>query len=474
MSTWQDKAKRISAEQPLAPLLPLYPYQLDVINDLSRLKGWVKSRQVGGTFTGTLDMVLDSLHRLSDWNTMSRTGRQAKKLLRKAAMHVEAIDAFVRHTLNQPTIIEKISSEEIVFRSGGILAALPCDPDTTVGDTVNWFLDEWALYPDSETIFGTIKPSIMHGKRLFGVSTPRGRKGKFADLYQSWQNHGPASGWSFHSTTIEQAMARGLKLTDHLGRPITFEQFREQEMKDLGLEMFLQEYMCVFQDLLSAFLRWEQIRACLAPGDPLSRPPDALAAAAAAGAEIYMGVDIGRRHDLTVLWIIARYKDGTSKTLAAIELEKADFDVQMEMIREYMIRGRLARCCIDYTGLGMQLCETLQKQFVNIVPVTFTNTKKQVMAERLKVAIDGGTFTIPAGENPESDAVQDIVEDFASIEKIITDAGNIRLEASRGQRTHGDYFWAATLALEAASSYGPAEAPISVSKKPRKKVKAAA
>ncbi len=33
----------------------------------------------------------------------------------------------------------------------------------------------------------------------------------------------------------------------------------------------------------------------------------------------------------------------------------------------------------------------------------------------------------------------------------------MRVAASRGNQTHGDYFWAAALALRAATGYGPAE-----------------
>lgn len=453
MSNWQAKARKSAPAAPLTPLIPLYPYEQRFISDPARLKGWVKSRQIGGSFTGTLAMVLDALARHDDWNTMSRTGRQARKLLAKAAKHVNAIDFYVRNRFNQPSILEKPpSSEEIVLKCGAVLAALPCDPDTTVGDTVNWLLDEAALYPNSDTIFGTIKPSIMHGKRMLMVSTPRGRRGKFADLYESWKRDPASSGWSWHVTTIEDAMREGLVLRDHLGRVLDFETFKRQEIRDIGLEMWLQEYMCVFSDLLSAFLGWTLVQTSRHLDGVVVTPPEQLVQYARQGCELYAGVDIGRRKDLTVIWIVARRPDGHYESVCTLKLDRVAFATQEELLASYLKTGLILRCCIDQTGIGMQLAENMQMEFGGLVePVTFTNATKAAMAEKLRVQMESGNFTFHDGEEEE------ISEDFASIEKIVTAQNNVRLEAAPGNQTHGDYFWAACLAVKAATDYGPGE-----------------
>ena len=68
-------------------------------------------------------------------------------------------------------------------------------------------------------------------------------------------------------------------------------------------ESFLQEYMCVPADDASAFLSYDLIAGCeyektpenLSDADDLSDLSGCPA--------LYAGVDVGRKHDLTVIWI---------------------------------------------------------------------------------------------------------------------------------------------------------------------------
>ena len=414
--------------------VPLLPYQQRFLLDKNRLKGAVKGRQLGGSFMGTLDAVLSCLEGGGDWNTMSRTGRQAKKLLAKTADHVRAIDTWAR-SHHEPSIFTKITTEEIEFSNGAIIAALPCDADTTVGDTCNWFLDENALYPNSERVFGTIKPSIMHGKRMVIVSTPRGRTNKFAKLFEMWQEFQEASGWSWHVIPIELAISEGLTLYDNLGNPITYEDFKSQEIRDIGMEMWLQEYCCRFMDSILAFLSYEAIQACMKSKFKAVMAPEELAALKI---PLFAGVDIGRHHDLTVIWIIGKM-DGVWQTVTSYSMFNTPFHEQETVVRRYLQSGAITRMGIDYMGVGMQLCENLEREFPEIVQqVLFTNKSKMEMASRVRVQLEAETLMIPNDEEVE--------EDFASIERIVTLQGNTRLEAHGGNRTHGDYFWACCMA----------------------------
>lgn len=415
--------------------VPLLPYQQRFLQDTSRLKGAVKGRQIGGSFMGTLDVVFSALEGGGDWNTMSRTGRQAKKLLAKTADHVRAIDAWAR-SHHEPSIYTKITTEEIELSNGAVIAALPCDADTTVGDTCNWFLDENALYPNSERVFGTIKPSIMHGKRMVIVSTPRGRTNKFAKLHEYWQEFGQeVSGWSWHVIPIELAIGEGLTLYDHLGRTLEYEAFKAQEIRDIGMEMWLQEYCCRFMDSILAFLKYEAIQACMKSQFKAVMAPEELRAL---GIPLFAGVDIGRFHDLTVIWIIGKI-DGAWQTVTAYSMFNTTFHEQETVIRRYLQSGAITRMGIDYMGIGMQLWETMATEFPDKVhQVSFTNKSKMEMASRIRVQLEAGALVIPNDEEVE--------EDFMSIERIVTLSGNQRLEAHGGNRTHGDYFWACCMA----------------------------
>lgn len=163
-----------------------------------------------------------------------------------------------------------------------------------------------------------------------------------------------------------------------------------------------------------------------------------------------MGIDIGRRHDLTVFWIVSRGSDGFYRTESVLFLSKTPFCTQEEVLRSYLRTGLISRACVDELGIGMQFAENMQLEFGRLVePVTFTNASKMEMAEKLRTQMEAGNFTLPGDD--------DGIEDFASIERVLTAQNNVRLEAARGNQTHGDYFWAASLAVKAATDYGPGE-----------------
>jgi len=428
------------------PIVPAYLYQRRVLEDQSRLIGWVKSRQIGGSWTATLKTVLHALETGQDWNTMSRTQRQAAKLLRKAADHVRAIDRYVTGVLGLPSIVKDIGTLKIVLANNAELEALPCDPDTTTGDTCNWLIDEFDLFPSSHVVFAMIKPSIMHGKRMVVISSPRSRSGKFFDLYDKYKRGG--SGWSFHRTTIEDAIADGFHPTDEHGNKISFKEFKHQEVHDMGLDMFLQEYMCLFSDKLTAFIPHALVLDCVSAKLRLSNTPELLAAL---GRKVYVGMDIGRVRDLSVIWIVS--KTGDVYTTEAIHvMDGAPFRFQMQAMKAILDTGCVAGAMIDQNGIGMQMAEDLAADYPSVVvPFVITNASKNEVATRIKNAMQSQAFWMPDDE--------DCVDDFASIQKNVTVAGNVQIAAPRthGAGGHGDRFWAAALAVHAAATIEPFE-----------------
>lgn len=426
-------------------IVPVYEYQRCVIEDQARLVGWVKSRQIGGSFTCTLKVVLHALDTGQDWNMMSRSQRQAEKLLKKAATHARAANHYACKILRQPPIVnaDDIGSQRIIFKNGATIEALPCDPDTTTGDTCNWLIDEFALFPKSGDVFSVIKPSIMHGKRMIVVSSPRGRRNKFFDLYE--RHTLGDSGWSFHKTTIEDAINDGFCPTDENGNQMTLEQFKKQEVKDVGMDMWLQEYMCSFSDRLTSFLPHELIVDCVSDRLKMRMTTESLKSL---NKDLYVGIDIGRRRDFTVIWVISKSGD-VCTTEAVHVLDRTPFLEQDRVIRTVMDSKQVVCCMIDESGNGMQLAETLSVDYPGVVQgFKFTNASKAEIAGRLKAHMESECFWIPKSD--------DVIEDFASIERNVTDAGNIQIAAPRsGSGGHGDMFWAASMAVHAAATRKP-------------------
>jgi hypothetical protein len=111
------------------------------------------------------------------------------------------------------------------------------------------------------------------------------------------------------------------------------------------------------------------------------------------------------------------------------------------------------KCCVDASGLGMQLAEQAVERYgaYRVEGHTFTANLKEAMAGKLRVKMEGNALAIPADKR--------IRDDLHSIEKSVTVDGHIRLRAERVEGSHADRFWALALAVYAAADEaGPMEA----------------
>ncbi len=286
------------------------------------------------------------------------------------------------------------------------------------------------MHADDRDIWAAMFPTLLRGDGELDIaSTPKGIKNVFARLRDNPR-------FSCSTVTLPDAIAQGL--------PADLAELRQSMDDDV---LFRQEFLCEFLDESTAFLTYAQISAC--EDAALER---CLPAAELAGREaLFAGVDIGRRRDLTVIWVLARRGD-TYVTRSVIELAGATFRAQFDAIAEYLALRNLTRCCIDAGGLGMQLAEQAQERFGRhkVEAVTFTAGFKAQIAGRLRVAVEDAAIRIPVDEG--------IRNDWHSVERRISAGGRIVLEAARQEGSHADRFWAAALALHAADDDpGPME-----------------
>jgi phage FluMu gp28-like protein len=227
-------------------------------------------------------------------------------------------------------------------------------------------------------------------------------------------------------------------------------------------DTFQQEYMCVPSDDASAFLSYELITGCeYKPGEYQDATPDSLAHPMGEGrgegqhslahpmgegrgeGPLYIGVDVGRDHDLTVIWILQRVGD-VCHTRAVITLQAETFDAQEHALYAWLQSPAVRRCCIDQTGIGRQFAERAGARYgkYKVEGVQFTMPVKDELAYPVRAAFEDRTLRIP------SDAK--IRSDLRAIRKETTASGNVRFTADRGKNGHSDRFWALALALHAA------------------------
>jgi phage FluMu gp28-like protein len=454
----------------VSPLVLLLPFQRAVVESPARFVWANWSRQVGKSFAFSLRRILRGLKRGRSQLLLSASQRQSDELMEKIRRHCQVLRLAVGFS-SEFWRGTNMKRSQASLPNGVRVIGLPANPQTVRGFTGDVFLDEFAMHRDDRAIWAAMLPTVLRGEGELDVaSTPKGMKSVFYEL-------GHNDLFARSMVTIHDAVRDGLR--------VDIAALRAAMGDD---QLFRQEFECEFLDETTAFLTYEQIARCEEAS--LSRRLD-LAALRTGGEELAIGVDVGRRRDLTVIWMVERCRRGLRPrslnegfqagpeessgsempptrqsgsetpstgeevvlvTRGLIELADAPFRRQEAALREVLSVRSVRRCCIDATGLGMQLAESAVEEFGEhrVEAVTFTPLVKTDLAGRLRVWVEEGRIRIPA------DA--DIRNDWHAVERAIGAGGAVRFEADRRAMGHADRFWAAALAVRAAEAVrGPTE-----------------
>lgn len=407
----------------------LYDYQKRWLADKSRFKIGMMARQIGKTFTTTLEIVdscfeAETTGRRKRWVILSRGERQAREAMDEGVkLHAKAYSLAIE-ALEYDWIGDEGSYKalEVVFPNGSKITALPANPDTARGFSASVFLDEFAFHKDSRKIWTALFPVISAGHDLRVVSTPNGKGNKFYDLMTSEDGI-----WNRHQVDIYQAVKQGL--------PRDIELLRQALNDD---DAWSQEYELKWLDEASAWLSYDLINAV---EDEKAGKPELYE-----GGLCFLGNDIGRRNDLWVTWVWELVGDVFwCREIAT--LKRATFAEQDDVLHDLMSRYRVAKLCMDQTGMGEKPVEDAQRRYgmLRVEGVQFTNANKLVLATIGKQKFEDRKIRIPMGD-------ADLRNDLHKLRKAATPTGGVRFEAEADSNGHADRTWAAFLGLYAAAS----------------------
>ena len=398
----------------------LLPYQKKWILDGSRFKIGLWARQVGKSHATAAEAVIDcELHAGAFWVIMSAGQRQAEEWMLKAASWARAATASIDGIV-PPTRPPEITASEIRFSNGSRILSIPANPDTARGYSANLVLDEFAMHEADREVWAAIFPTITNElsgqKKIRVVSTPKGRGNKFAEL---WEEGGAQ--WSRHKVTLDDAIAAGLRVDKAALREGVADE-----------DIWRQEYFCEFLANDTTYFPLDLIRNCERIPAP-EAPPDA---------PRFLGVDIGRAHDLTAIAELASV--GEELRLVDVEtLERLPFAEQREIISARLSRAAVRGCAVDATGIGAQLAEELRAKFGGkVAPVQFTNATKNDLFQGLHRAMEEARLVLPAD--------RELREDINAMHRKISTGGNIQFTAPRRPDGHSDRACALALAVDCA------------------------
>jgi phage FluMu gp28-like protein len=461
------------------------PYQSRWINDQSRLKIIEKSRQIGITYADAFDSVRKAASKTSGnhvW-VSSRDELTSRLYLdhckRWAQILHEAAEDLGEVVIDSE---KDIKAQVLRFASGWCIHCVSSNPDALVGKTGHVKLDEFAVSKCQRELFRYAKPCTTWGGQLAIISTHRGIDTVFNEMLVAIKQKNNPMGFSHHRVTIFDAVEQGLVEKINSVRnaglqtgsvtPESREQFLSRLRAEcLEEESWLQEYCCTPADENSAFITYEMIHSCESPGclQPFSYLSSGCAGYSAADSldsrlthhepritphasrSFFLGVDVARKHHLTVIDVGEKIGDIHWDRMR-IELQNKAFSEIEDELFKILELPEVKRCCIDATGLGMQLAERAKERFGHKVePVTFTPAIKEELAFALRTAFEDRTLRIDPAPNLRSD--------LRGIKKHVTSAGNIRFlgdaDGGPNANSHCDRFWAKALRHHAATYKTP-------------------
>lgn len=417
------------------------PYQLRWLNDNSRIKIWEKSRRIGATYVQSYEDVRDCVYKKvpSVWFS-SADDSAAQGYIDYCKIWVKLFNVAAKD-LGEVIIDSErdIKAHVIEFANGTKIHALSSNPNAFRSKGGKTVLDEFGHHKNPMLMWRAAKPCITWGFPLRILSTHNGQQCLFYKFLEKVIKG--LLNWSHHKTDIFKAVEEGL-VDKIFGRPTNQkerEQWIEEEKQNCFDEFtWRQEYCCEALDEASAFLSYELISSCEL--DDILKPLDEIKG------DLYVGVDIGRKKDLTVIWVLEVFENQKFTRLVK-EIQNTPFHIQYQILSEILRHPKLRRCCPDNTGIGMQLSETAQKDFgkYRIEPITFTSKSKEEMAYNLRINFEDKNVKIPA--------IQAIRDDLHSVKRVLSPTGNIRFDVDRSETNgHADRFWALALALNACST----------------------
>lgn len=427
---------------PFQPVVNFLPYQRRWIEDDSRFKIGMFSRQTGKTFSTGGECADDCFRgwiedRRTRWVILSRGERQAAEMMTEVIKPFTKALYEVYNTLlkgGEPAFSEGefrapqesgpdavYKALEVAFPNGSRITALPANPDTARGFSANVILDEFAFHAKSRDIWAALFPVISKGRqKLRVISTPNGKGNKFYELMTAQD-----SVWSRHVVDIYQAVAEGLD--------------RDVDMLRRGMadeDAWAQEYELKWLDEASAWLDYDLISSCECNSAGI---PDLYM-----GGMCFVGVDIAARNDLFVIWVLELVGD-VLVTREIIARRRISFAEQDDLLAGVMRRYRVVRVAMDQTGMGEKPVEDAKRRHGEdrVQGVLFSAATKLDLATTMKERFQDRRVRIPAG-----DAV--LRADLHSIKSQVGVTGIRRLVADGDSDGHADRFWAGALAISAA------------------------
>jgi len=428
--------------------LSFLPYQKDWINYPGRFALCEKSRRTGITYAEAYRMTRKHAGKKvkggKSWFSSADLSA-SEEYIDYVAWFAKYLDIAARFI--DEVLIDKeddITAHRVTFAVGGEVNAISSNPTRFRSKGGDITLDEFAHHKDQKKMFTASKPSAMWGGDARIISTHNGDDSYFNGLIKEIQKgkEGTMKNWKLFTITLEDAIKQGLvdTILGHKASPEEIADFLDDAYSGMTQEAIDEEFGCKPRSSSdSHLLPYEIINPCESD-DILNESLENVIG------DLYVGVDIARKKNFTIIWIDEKLGDVTYAR-KIIPLQKMKFRDQKEILYGILNHPNTRRCCIDATGIGANLAEDAALDFgiYKVEECVMNNTLENELATDLYVAMESIKTRIPRDKR--------IRDDFYSIKCVTTSTGKKSYKAPTAEDgSHADWFWAKTLANRAAKT----------------------
>lgn len=432
----------------------LCPFQIRWVRETAPLALGEKSRRLGWTWMEALADVLAVAEGLYDtWNS-SADMSAGEEFIRYCEEWAKGMNAVARVKEAKEVIDDQdILTLSMEFASGKRIVAGSSNPKFFRSKGGKAGLDEFAFHAKPRELFKAAHASAMFwGFPMRIWSTHNGPGSYFARMLTA-AREGKLKA-AVHKVTILDAVADGIveriemrkRKLDHV--PAVDEGRRRDWLAELRStcpddDTWNEEYLCIPSSDASSLLSYDLIAGCEVANLELS---DVTSEKIGSGGPLYAGFDVGRKRDLSCLWVDEKVGDVFWSRIVRT-FDRVNFSAQEGVLNQLLGNRLVQRLCIDSTGIGMQMAERLQERWgkYRVEAVNFSAPVKSELAMPLRRLFEDKLTRVPM-----DDAVR---EDLHSVRKIVTAANNVRLDVDRSETDgHADRFWAKALAYHAAQT----------------------
>lgn len=471
----------------------LTPYQKAWVNDPSPAKIAEKSRQIGWTWAEAYDAVSKRFRRtqprdLNYWYSATDESAGAE-YIEYCAWFAKKLFASIAEYFTEEVEAPEVRKGFITAHcircpNGTRITAMSSNPRRFRGKRGEVRVDEAAFHDAPEEMHDAANPVTQWGGTYATWSTHNGEGSLFNQFIKISRKIYAALGidpdkpivtpfetleakalelgvgpvFSYHRVTIIDAIEQGIveKINEVTGQSLSREKFLQRiKLKVRSIDALNQEYYCIASADATAWLPYKLIESCESESvpQPVHITPENRSLPEIRGYEggpVYVGVDVGRIKDLSVVPILELVGDVLWPRMILV-MERMPIPDQVALITKVIKENalKLIRACVDYTGVGIGVGDGLKQASAlgeaRVENIPQSSQAQEIEAIGLLTSMQDKLLRLPANNQRLRDGLHKVRKEFSAL-------GKPRFVAARTAEGHADEFWGFALAVHAHGS----------------------